>query len=172
EQGKQQVVRRRVDEHLEQLGGIPMGNSGQIAAEVIAQEQDVNQRLVIQDALERSGRSDLSPRTDAPQEIVRALDPGAVEAAIETFGADSRQTRPFRQSFSSGETLADQVAEANQTLEERRQLLQEDPRRFAETVDLASAAQADASIERQQQQSLAEFRAERDARTEAANAAE
>ena len=161
---------------LDETGGIPVGfnDPGAAAAEVVAQAQDVNQRLVIRDALERSGASDLSPRSDDPLEIAAALEPEAVEASIEAFGADDEQTAPFRDRFrapdgSVGADLDVAIAQFDETIDQRQQLAEQNPEQFLNEIDPEGLAQLRETTQSSQLREAAEFRAERDARVEAAN---
>jgi hypothetical protein len=174
------VERQQAMEILDATGGVPVGQSdpGAAAAEVIAQSQDVNQRLVIRDALDRSDApDDLSPSTSDPLEIARALEPEAVEASIEAFGADDEQTAPFRDRFRTADggvdgDLDDAIARFDETVEERRQLAEENPGEFLSTVDSEGLAQLRQNVESSQTREAAEFRQRRDARQEIADQSE
>jgi len=161
------VAGRQADELLGSPEVLIEGTRGESAAEVIAREQDVGQRLVIERALERSG-SDLNPRFDDPAAIVRDLDPDEVEATLDEFG-EGDQTRPFDRPFGQDGTIADAVRDADETAAERRALAEEDPQAFVEEADVESAQRVSEFTTREQQVGRAQFVAERDARQEVAD---
>jgi hypothetical protein len=167
------VTAQEADELLDATDGVPVGRGdpGALAANVIAQEQDVNQRLVLRDALERSGAGDLSPSTDSPFEIAAALDADAVDESLDAFGRDSEQTAPFQDRFitPTGDDLDDALRQFDQTVEQRRTLAENNPEQFLEETDPEALAAARDDALSSRQFAAAEFRAERDARQEAAD---
>ncbi|MFY4815070.1 hypothetical protein ACOJIV_20595 [Haloarcula sp. AONF1] len=155
------AAQRQAESFLDQIADPLLTEAGRRAAVRVADNQEVNYRIVLNDALERSGAEDVSPRTDDPADVIAALDPDALEASIETFGEDDPQTGPFR-------SLPGQLREVEEQVEQERQQAEENPQQFLTELEgeLPEINESAQQLAETQALSRTQFRAEREARNE------